>query len=115
MCLRVPIFIWRRIIIYGEELIVENAEKGIDIACKATGAKVREYTAAPIYMDEHGKAIYQYLCYPVTKEFRDKLYGAVLDTYRKQKDKNQSELAGRMKEQEQRGFQPAKEQETPFR
>ena len=46
---------------YGEELIVENAEKGIDIACKATGAKVREYTAAPIYMDEHGKARHQWL------------------------------------------------------
>ena len=77
------------------------------------------FVAMPSYktkqVDEHGKAIYQDLCYPVTKEFRDKLYGAVLDTYRKQKDKNQSELAGRMKEQEQRGFQPAKEQETPFR
>ena len=46
---------------YGEELIVENAEKGIDIACKKTGAKVREYTAAPIYMDEHGKARHQWL------------------------------------------------------
>jgi len=46
---------------YGEELIVENAEKGIDIACKATGAKVREYTAAPVYMDEHGKARHQWL------------------------------------------------------
>lgn len=46
---------------YGEELIVENAEKGIDIACKATGAKVREYTAAPVYMDEHAKARHQWL------------------------------------------------------
>jgi len=46
---------------YGEELIVENAEKGIDIACQKTGAKVREYTAAPVFMDEHGKACHQWL------------------------------------------------------
>ncbi|HQV52197.1 MAG: GH3 auxin-responsive promoter family protein [Flavobacteriales bacterium] len=39
---------------FGEELIVENADKGIQAACDATGAVVNEYTAGPIYMDtEH--------------------------------------------------------------
>jgi hypothetical protein len=36
---------------FGEELIVENAERGIAAACEATGAVVREYTAGPVYMD----------------------------------------------------------------
>ncbi|MBK7382503.1 MAG: GH3 auxin-responsive promoter family protein [Flavobacteriales bacterium] len=36
---------------FGEELIVENADRGIEAACEATGAVVAEYTAAPIYMD----------------------------------------------------------------
>lgn len=35
---------------FGEELIVDNAEKAIAIASERTGAMVREYTAAPIYM-----------------------------------------------------------------
>ena len=39
---------------FGEELIVENADRGIEAACKATGAVVSEYTAAPIYMEAEG-------------------------------------------------------------
>ena len=36
---------------FGEELIVENADRGIEAASRATGAVVSEYTAAPIYME----------------------------------------------------------------
>lgn len=46
---------------FGEELIVDNAEKGLIEACKATGAVVNEYTAAPIFMDEHGKCRHQWV------------------------------------------------------
>lgn len=46
---------------FGEELIVDNAERAISLTCKATGAQVREYTAAPIYMDVHGKCRHQWL------------------------------------------------------
>ena len=46
---------------FGEELIVDNAEKGLAEACKQTGAQVLEYTAAPVYMDEHGKCSHQWL------------------------------------------------------
>ncbi len=39
---------------FGEELIIENAEKALLIACKQNNALVREYTAAPIYFsDKH--------------------------------------------------------------
>ena len=37
---------------FGEELIVDNAEKGLQYACQQTGAQVREYTAAPVFRDE---------------------------------------------------------------
>ncbi len=46
---------------FGEELIVDNAEKGLAAACRNTGAQVREYTAAPVYMDEEGKCRHQWL------------------------------------------------------
>lgn len=37
---------------FGEELIVENAERGIEAACRATGAVVCDYTAGPVYMGD---------------------------------------------------------------
>ena len=46
---------------FGEELIVDNAEKGLEEACLATGAEVQEYTAAPIFMNEHAQCRHQWM------------------------------------------------------
>ena len=46
---------------FGEELIVDNAEKGLAEACRQTGAQVLEYTAAPVFMDNQGKCRHQWL------------------------------------------------------
>ena len=46
---------------FGEELIVDNAEKGIVKACAETGAEVSEYTAAPVFMDGEGKCRHQWV------------------------------------------------------
>ena len=46
---------------FGEELIMDNAEKGIEAACKATGAQISDYTAAPIFMDSNAKCRHQWL------------------------------------------------------
>ncbi|MBR1447036.1 MAG: GH3 auxin-responsive promoter family protein, partial [Alloprevotella sp.] len=46
---------------FGEELIVDNAEKGLRKACADTGAVVSEYTAAPVFMDQEGKCRHQWL------------------------------------------------------
>ena len=46
---------------FGEELIVDNAEHGLEEACNATGAEVLEYTAAPVFMDEAGQCRHQWL------------------------------------------------------
>jgi hypothetical protein len=46
---------------FGEELIVDNASKGLAEACKQTGAELLEYTAAPVFMDGEGKCRHQWL------------------------------------------------------
>ena len=46
---------------FGEELIIDNAEKGLAKACQATGAQVLEYSAAPVFMDENAKCRHQWL------------------------------------------------------
>ena len=40
---------------------VDNAEKGLAKACSETGAQVSEYSAAPVFMDEHAKCRHQWL------------------------------------------------------
>jgi hypothetical protein len=37
---------------FGEEIIVDNAEKALSIACEKTGALIKDYTAAPIFMKD---------------------------------------------------------------
>ena len=46
---------------FGEELIVDNAEKGLEQACIATGAQVREYTAAPVFMGSNAQCRHQWV------------------------------------------------------
>ncbi len=46
---------------FGEELIVDNAEKGLHEACLQTGAEVSEYTAAPVFMNDKGKCRHQWV------------------------------------------------------
>lgn len=46
---------------FGEELIVDNAEKGLCEACRQTGAIVNEYTAAPVFMNAEGKCRHQWV------------------------------------------------------
>jgi hypothetical protein len=46
---------------FGEELIVDNADKAIEEACLRTGAKVNEYTAAPVYFSESHNGAHEWL------------------------------------------------------
>lgn len=43
----------------------------------------------PSYMVKQngGKSQYQDVCFPVTKEFREKLYDALMDCYQQERDK----------------------------
>jgi hypothetical protein len=45
---------------FGEELIIDNAENALRIACEKTGALIREYTAAPVYMNSNGSGAHEW-------------------------------------------------------
>ncbi len=64
---------------FGEELIVDNAEKGLAEACRQTGAEVLEYTAAPVFMDADGKCRHQWIV-EFSKEPSDiEAFASILD------------------------------------
>ncbi len=46
---------------FGEEVVIDNAEKALDAACNATKAVISEYTAAPIYLNDNEAAAHEYL------------------------------------------------------
>lgn len=47
--------------VFGEELIVENAEKAIAHASGLTGASIREFTVAPVFMGEGHSGAHEWL------------------------------------------------------
>ena len=46
---------------FGEEIIIENAEKALKKACANTGAEIREYTAGPVFMSDRKAGRHQWL------------------------------------------------------
>lgn len=46
---------------FGEEIIVDNADKALGIACEKTGAQIKEYTAAPVFMEGDEKGAHEWL------------------------------------------------------
>jgi hypothetical protein len=46
---------------FGEELIVDNSDKAISIACERTGAVVNDYTAAPVYFSGNTNGAHEWL------------------------------------------------------
>jgi hypothetical protein len=46
---------------FGEEIIIDNAEKALFTACEKTHAAIHEYTAAPIYMGEGIKGTHEWI------------------------------------------------------
>lgn len=46
---------------FGEELIIDNAIKGLKVACKATNASISEYSAGPVFMDTEHKGRHQWI------------------------------------------------------
>ncbi|MGQ9863264.1 MAG: GH3 auxin-responsive promoter family protein [Bacteroidia bacterium] len=47
--------------VFGEEVVVENAEAALKMACQATGAQVRDFTVAPIYLEAGKKGAHQWI------------------------------------------------------
>lgn len=47
--------------VFGEEVIVDNADKALESACKATGAVITEYTAGPVFMNTTSKGSHEWI------------------------------------------------------
>ena len=47
--------------VFGEELIIENAEEALKIACTKTGAEIIDYTAGPIFMVDKEKGAHEWI------------------------------------------------------
>ena len=47
--------------VFGEELIIENAEEALKIATKATNSEIVDYTVAPIFMKNREKGAHEWL------------------------------------------------------
>jgi hypothetical protein len=47
--------------VFGEEVIVDNADKAIDLACKITGSLIAEYTAGPVFMNSSSKGSHEWI------------------------------------------------------
>ena len=46
---------------FGEELVIETAENALAFACKKTAATIKEFTAAPIYINKGQSGAHQWL------------------------------------------------------
>ncbi len=47
--------------VFGEELIIENAEEALKKVCKRTKAEIVDYTAAPVFMEGKEKGAHEWL------------------------------------------------------
>lgn len=46
---------------FGEEVMVDNTDRAIAVACEKTNSTVKDYTVAPIYLDDKGKGGHEWL------------------------------------------------------
>lgn len=47
--------------VFGEEVMVDNADKAIRIACDKTGVEISDYTAAPVYMSDDRQGAHEWV------------------------------------------------------
>jgi hypothetical protein len=47
--------------VFGEELIIENAEEALKLACKKTNASITDYTVGPIFMKDNQKGGHEWI------------------------------------------------------
>jgi len=47
--------------VFGEELIIENAEEALKQVCSKTGAEIKDYTAGPIFMVDKEKGAHEWI------------------------------------------------------
>jgi hypothetical protein len=69
---------------FGEEVIIENAQRALRAACEETGAEIKDYTAAPVYMNREEKGSHEWLFEFLTEPSDINVFMKVLDETLKQ-------------------------------
>ncbi len=64
---------------FGEELVIENAESAMTKACAATGATIKNFTAAPVFFSEKNKAAHEWVVEFVTPPSDMETFITILD------------------------------------
>ncbi len=64
---------------FGEELIIDNADRAMSIACKETGSVLTDYTAGPVYFSNEGNGAHEWLIEFETEPNDLELFSKVLD------------------------------------
>lgn len=64
---------------FGEEVIVDNADRAIKSASDATGTAVKEYTAAPIFMEDKEKGAHEWIIECDIADSQKELFCTTLD------------------------------------
>jgi hypothetical protein len=64
---------------FGEEVIIENTDNAIRIACEKTNALVKDYTVAPVYFSESENGSHEWLVEFETPPANIEYFGEVLD------------------------------------
>jgi DNA-binding cell septation regulator SpoVG len=66
-------------------------------------------------VDEQGKPIYQDVCFPVTKEFREKLFSEIVKEYEFAMDKNLNQVRDNVGKQVGSGMNQQEKDASSFR
>jgi hypothetical protein len=65
---------------FGEEVIIENTDQAVRIACEKTGAMVRDYTVAPVYFSGNENGAHEWLIEFEKPPLNQGYFNDVLDT-----------------------------------
>jgi hypothetical protein len=47
--------------VFGEEVIIDNADKALETACRETGGVIADYTAGPVFMNISSKGSHEWI------------------------------------------------------
>ncbi len=72
--------------VFGEELIIDNAEKALMVAAQKTGAHFIDYTAGPIFMDGNQKGAHEWIIEFNTPPKSMEEFTAILDAQLKEEN-----------------------------
>ncbi len=65
--------------VFGEEVMVENTDAALQIACEKTGTTVRDYTVAPLYLEAGQRGAHQWLIEFITPPSDLAAFRVILD------------------------------------